>query len=573
MPIDAALRCTTEAWIAADPDPAARAELQALLDAGDEAALADRMGGTLAFGTAGIRGVVEAGSNRMNRAVVIRTTRGLADYLLATRPGSGPVVVGYDGRLSSRAFAADTVGVLAAAGFPVRYFPEVAPTPLVAYAARVLGATAAVVVTASHNPPRDNGYKAYDANAAQIIPPVDAGIAAAIDRVGPAIGVPRVEGALEGTSDLARPIEAAIAARYVEEVLALRPAVAADRSLRIVYTPMHGVGRLLAERVLRRAGFADLLVVAEQAEPDGRFPTVAFPNPEEPGALDLAQALAVRVGADLILANDPDADRLAVCLPRDGEWAALTGNQVGLLLADFLLEHAGPGPTPLVVNSIVSSPMLASIAAHYGARFEATLTGFKWIANAALDLAAAEGTRFVFGYEEALGYTAGPVVRDKDGISAALLFAEMAAHCRAMQETVWDRLARLYRRHGLWVSTQRSVVRLGSRGAAEIAGAMELLRHRVPERLGDAVVAGSTDFRDGAEGRPRWLASTALVALDLGPAGRALVRPSGTEPKLKIYVDRRVALGAGDDLARAEAGAVAGAQAVAADLAAFLGLA
>ena len=547
--------------------------MQALLDAGDEAALADRMGGALAFGTAGIRGVVEAGSNRMNRAVVIRTTRGLADYLLATRPGAGPVVVGFDGRLSSRTFAEDTVGVLAAAGLPVRYFPDVAPTPLVAYAARALGATAAVVVTASHNPPRDNGYKVYDANAAQIVPPVDAGIAAAIERVGPAGEVPRLAGALGGGPELTRPIEPEVAARYVEEVLALRPALAADRSLRIVYTPMHGVGRLLAERVLRLAGFADLHVVAEQADPDGRFPTVAFPNPEEPGALDLARALAGRVGADLILANDPDADRLAVCLPRGGQWVALSGNQVGLLLADFLLENAGPGPTPLVVNSIVSSPMLAAIAAAYGARFEATLTGFKWIANAALDLEAAEGTRFIFGYEEALGYTAGPVVRDKDGISAALLFAEMAAHCRARGETVWDRLARLYRRHGLWVSTQRSVVRPGPQGAAEIAAAMEGLRHRLPDRLGGAAVTGATDFREGAERRPRWLAATPLVVLDLGAAGRALVRPSGTEPKLKIYVDQRATLGEGGDLAGVEAEALAGAQAVAADLAAFLGLA
>jgi len=573
MSIDAALRRRTEAWIAADPDPETRAELQALLDAGDGVTLADRMGGTLAFGTAGIRGVVEAGSNRMNRAVVIRTTRGLADYLGATRPGSGPVVVGFDGRLSSRAFAADTVGVLAAAGLPVRYFPEVAPTPLVAYAARVLGATAAVVVTASHNPPRDNGYKVYDANAAQIISPVDAGIAAAIDGVGPANQVPRVEGVLEVASDSARPIEAAVASRYVEEVLALRPEVAADRALRIVYTPMHGVGRRLAERVLRPAGFADLHVVAEQAEPDGRFPTVVFPNPEEPGALDLARDLATRVGADLILANDPDADRLAVCLPRGGEWVMLTGNQVGLLLADFLLEHAGPGPTPLVVNSIVSSPMLAAIAARYGARFEATLTGFKWIANAALDLEAAAGTRFVFGYEEALGYTAGPVVRDKDGISAALLFAELAAHCRAQGETVWDRLARLYRRHGMWASTQLSLVRPGPRGAAEIAAAMELLRRRLPERLGDAEVVGAVDFREGAEARPRWLAATPLVALDLGGAGRALVRPSGTEPKLKIYVDRRAEVKPGEDPARVEAAARADGDAAAADLARFLGLA
>jgi phosphomannomutase len=573
MPIDDALRRAAEDWIAADPDPSTRAELAALVEEGDGAVLADRLAGTLAFGTAGIRGAVEAGSNRMNRAVVIRTTRGLADYLADTRPGAGPVVVGFDGRLSSRAFAEDTVGVLAAAGVPVRYFPEVAPTPLVAYAARVLGASAAVVVTASHNPPQDNGYKVYDANAAQIVPPVDAEIAAAIDRVGPAVDVPRVEGALAGASELARPVEPSLTARYVEEVLALRPSIAADRRLRIVYTPLHGVGRVLAERVLRPAGFADLHVVAEQAEPDGRFPTVAFPNPEEPGALDLALALGSRVGADLILANDPDADRLAVCLPRDGGWVPLTGNQVGQLLADFLLEHAGPGPTPLVVNSIVSSPMLASIAQAHGARWEATLTGFKWIANAALDLADAEGTRFVFGYEEALGYTVGEVVRDKDGISAALLFAEMAAHCRAMGETVFDRLARLYRRHGLWVSVQRSVVRPGPQGAAEIGAAMELLGRSRPEGLGGVEVTAVTDFRVGAEGRPRWLGAAPLVALELGPAGRALVRPSGTEPKLKIYVDRRVDLAEENDVRRFEAAAGEEAGAVAADLARFLGLA
>ncbi|HUU61111.1 MAG TPA: phospho-sugar mutase [Acidimicrobiia bacterium] len=571
MPIDDALRRAAEEWIAADPDPATRAELRSLLAVGDQAALADRMAGTLAFGTAGIRGAVGAGSNRMNRAVVIRTTRGLADYLAATRPGAGPVVVGFDGRLSSRAFAEDAVGVLAAAGVPVRYFPEVAPTPLVAYAARVLGASAAAVVTASHNPPQDNGYKVYDANAAQIVPPADAGIAAAIDRVGRAVDVPRVEGALAGASDLARPIEASLTARYVEEVLALRPSIPADRRLRIVYTPLHGVGRVLAERVLRTAGFADLAVVAEQAEPDGSFPTVAFPNPEEPGALDLARALAARVGADLILANDPDADRLAVCLPRDGGWRMLTGNQVGQLLADFLLEHAGPGPTPLVVNSIVSSPMLASIAAAYGARWEATLTGFKWIANAALDLEAAEGTRFVFGYEEALGYTAGPVVRDKDGISAALLFAELAAHCRAVGETVFDRLARLYRRHGLWVSVQHSVVRPGSQGAAEIATAMELLGRSRPKRLSGVEVTAVTDFREGAEQRPRWLGASPLVALELGPAGRALVRPSGTEPKLKIYVDRRVDLAEKDDSRQVEARAIEEAGSVATELAGFLG--
>jgi phosphomannomutase len=572
MLIDPDLHRAARDWIAGDPDPATRAELQALVDRGDEAALADRMGEALAFGTAGIRGAVEAGSNRMNRAVVIRTTRGLADYLRSTRPGPGPVVVGFDARLSSRVFAEDTVGVLAGAGIPVRYFPEMTPTPLVAYAARVLGAAAAVVVTASHNPPQDNGYKVYDANAAQIVPPADGAIAAAIAQVGPAADVPRVEGGLGAASDLARPVDAALASRYVEEVLALRPSVPADRSLRIVYTPMHGVGRTLVERVLRPAGFADLRVVPEQAEPDGNFPTLAFPNPEEPGALDLAQALASEAKADLILANDPDADRLAVCLPRGGSWMTLTGNQVGQLLADFLLEHAGPGPIPLVVNSIVSSPMLASIAAAYGARYEATLTGFKWIANAALDLEASAGVHFVFGYEEALGYSVGPVVRDKDGISAALLFAELVAHCRARGESVFDRLSRLYRRHGLWVSVQRSLVRPGSQGAGEIAAAMERLGRRRPARLGGTKVSGVTDYREGAEDRPRWLGATPLVALELGPGVRVLVRPSGTEPKLKIYVDRRVTLEEGDDAGRLEAAALEEAGEVAAALAAFLGL-
>jgi phosphomannomutase len=570
MAISETLRRKTESWVAADPDPSTRAELETLLGAGDEAALAERMGGSLAFGTAGLRGAMAAGSNRMNRAVVVRTSRGLADYLIAVRPEAGPVVVGYDGRRNSRTFAEDAVGVLAAAGLQVRYFPDVAPTPLVAYAARVLQASAAVVVTASHNPPGDNGYKVYDANAAQIVPPVDTAIAAAIDGVGAANLVPRVERAFEGTDDRARPIPAAVTGRYVEEVLALRPDLPADRRLRIAYTPLHGVGRLLFERVMRPAGFADLHVVAEQAEPDGRFPTVSFPNPEEPGALDLARALATRVGADLILANDPDADRLAVCLPRHGEWVMLTGNQVGLLLADFLLEHAGLGAVPLVVNSIVSSPMLASIAAAHGARFEATLTGFKWIANAALDLAGE--ARFVFGYEEALGYSVGGVVRDKDGVSAGLLFAELTAHCRARGESVFDRLASLYRQHGLWVSTQKSLVRPGPEGAAEIASAMELLRGRLPGRLGGRTVTASTDFQEGAEQRPRWLPATPLVVLELGESGRALVRPSGTEPKLKIYVDRRVGLAPGQDLAEAEAAALAEAGAVAEDLAAFLGL-
>ena len=559
------------AWIDADPDPETRAELQAIIDAGDLDELRERMGATLEFGTAGIRGRVGAGSGRMNRAVVIRTTKGLADYLGAVRDEPAPVVVGFDGRLSSRRFAGDTVGVLTAAGFPVRYFATPTPTPLVAFAATEYGATAAVVVTASHNPPADNGYKVYDANGAQIVPPVDAAIAEAIGATGPANRVSRHEWMPGEKQLLAEAIGADVPARYVEAVMGLRPDLPADRDLKIVYTPLHGVGRAMTERLLATAGYGNVLAVPEQAEPDGRFPTVAFPNPEEPGALDLAMDLGTRVEADLILANDPDADRLAVCLPEDGGgWRALTGNQIGVLLADFVLENSD-ADRPLVINSVVSSPMLASIARAHEARFVQTLTGFKWIANAAMDLERDEGLDFVFGYEEALGYSVGPVVRDKDGMSAALWFADLVAHLRRRGKTVAGRLAGLYREHGLWVSTQRSVVRPGTEGLAEIAGAMESLASRVPSSLGGFAVTEAIDYREGAAERPRWLPEQALVALELGEAGRVLVRPSGTEPKLKIYVDRRASLGAEDDAAAREAEATGEAAAIAAEMEAFLG--
>ncbi len=561
----------TKQWIAADPDPGTRAELTALLEAGDRDELQERMGATLEFGTAGIRGAVEAGSNRMNRAVVIRTTKGLADYLGGQRDAIAPVVVGFDGRTSSRRFAGDTVGVFTAAGLPVRYFPTPTPTPLVAFAAGEYEATAAVVITASHNPPADNGYKVYDENTAQIIPPVDTDIAAAIDRAAPAARIPRHEWMPGEKQLLAEPIGGDLAARYVDEVMALRPDLPAKRAFKIVYTPLHGVGRAMTERLLATAGFDYVYTVAEQGEPDGRFPTVAFPNPEEPGALDLAIALAEEIGADVILANDPDADRLAVALPGPDGWETLSGNQIGVLLADFVLETTDE-EQPLVVNSIVSSPMLASIAAAHGARFTQTLTGFKWIANAAMDLERDEGVRFVFGYEEALGYTVGPVVRDKDGMSAALWFADLIAFQRAHGKTIEDRLGVLYEEHGLWVSSQKSMVRPGTEGAAEIAAAMNLLRERTPATLGRFDVAGVTDYRDGAEARPRWLAAQALVEFDLGEAGRALVRPSGTEPKLKIYVDLNAPFSEGDDLVAAEAVALGEAAEVAEDLAAFLGL-
>ena len=565
-------------WMEGDPDPETRAEMARLLESGDGAEAADRMAGNLAFGTAGLRGAVEAGSNRMNRAVVIRAARGLADFLLERHGGvpPGPVAVGRDARLSSARFMADAVGVLTAAGLPVRFWEEPVATPLVAYSTLSLEACAAVVITASHNPPRDNGFKVYDGAGAQIVPPVDAAIAAAMERAGPANRVPVREG-LAG----AEPIGRETLEDYFRDLAALRPAGAGDGSLRIVYTPLHGVGWEPVREVLGRAGYREVRPVPEQAEPDGRFPTVAFPNPEEPGALDLALGLAEETGADLLLANDPDADRLAAAVPYGGGWKVLTGNQVGILLADYVLSHFPPeeGAAPLVLNTIVSSPMLGAVAAAHGARCETTFTGFKWIAAAAKELEAeAVGgadnpVRFAFGYEEALGYAVGSVVRDKDGVGAALALADLAAECRRSGTTLMDRLSSLYRRFGLWASAQRSVARDGPGGKEELEGAMEKLGESPPAELAGRAVRGVTDFRLGDATRPRWRNAAPVIALDLEGGGRTLARPSGTEPKLKIYVDLPGFVPEGTDPFLLEERIVAQAGSVADALAAHMGLA
>ncbi|GMQ84829.1 MAG: phospho-sugar mutase [Acidimicrobiia bacterium] len=560
------LEAAAERWIAGDPDPSTRAELRTIVDGGDQAELEERMGATLRFGTAGLRGRVEAGSNRMNRATVIRATRGLADYVLVSSSADrGPVVVGRDARPSSSVFMEDAIAVFVAAGLDVVYFADVIPTPLVAYAAKQLGAVAAVVVTASHNPPQDNGYKVYAENAVQIVPPADREISKAIEAVGPAVDVPRSQ----IVGDHVTEVPETLFEDYLRDMGEVVPSVGGGRSLRIVYTAMHGVGGRYVLAALERFGFTSLHPVAAQLEPDGRFPTVAFPNPEEPGAMDRAHELAAAIDADLVLASDPDTDRLAVSLPEpDGHYRQLTGNQIGCLLAEFILDH-GEIEVPIVLNSIVSSPLLAAIAAGHGAVYDQTLTGFKWIWNAALDLEADGRGHFVFGYEEALGFSVGPAVRDKDGISAALAFALLAAEARADGATVWERLGNLFRLHGLWVSTQQAIVRPGADGGAEIAAVMAALATATPDTLAGLPVIAVTDYRRGMEQRPRYLGETPLVAFDLGDAGRALVRPSGTEPKLKIYVDLRS--DAGDDWRAAEERLSESAKAVAADLVEFLG--
>ncbi|MEQ1572344.1 MAG: phospho-sugar mutase, partial [Myxococcota bacterium] len=503
-------------WIADDPDPETRALAEQMLARADPTELEDAFGQRLAFGTAGIRGALGPGPGRMNRALVRRVTAGLAQWVARTGSGGGPVVVGCDARRGSAAFADDAARVLAGAGLPVVRFPGVCPTPLVAYAVRALGGRAGVMVTASHNPPGDNGYKVYGPSGGQIVPPADAEISAAIDAVGPTLAIP--------LGDRVDEVPSGLVDAYLREVAALR-VHRPGRTVRIVYTPLHGVGGELALRVLAAAGHTDVVVVPEQFEPDGAFPTVAFPNPEEKGALDLALALAERVDADLILANDPDADRIAVAV----RGRRLSGNEVGTLLAEDLLSEGSASERRLVATTVVSSTLLGRIAAAHGADYAETWTGFKWIAHAAESSPA----RFVLGYEEALGVCVGSVVRDKDGLSAALLVADLAAHLASRGETLLDALDALYRRYGVHLGSQVTVTAPGAAGLRRIAETMASVRARPWTELGGVRVTGFVDHAvPTSSGRP----PADVLAFTLG-ADRVLLRPSGTEPKLKVYLE------------------------------------
>jgi phosphomannomutase len=517
------LRPQVEAWMAADPDPVTRAELAGLLESGDTAGLADRFSQPLQFGTAGLRAALGAGPARMNRSVVRRTTAGLARWVTDRGPAAprSGVVVGRDARHGSAEFAADTADVLASFGVAVHVLTRPLPTPITAYSVRRLAAAAGVMVTASHNPAIDNGYKVYAGDGAQIIPPDDSSIAAAAE-AGPAPASGTTAGVVTTVDD-------EMLAGYREAVLALIDP-AGPRGLRAVYTPMHGVGGAVLPGLLVAAGFDSPHVVAEQAEPDPDFPTVPFPNPEEAGALDLAIATAGRVAADIVLANDPDADRVAVAVPGpDGRWRAFTGDELGILLADRCLQ-VGSGPGRLVATTVVSSSMLSKLAAEAGVAYQETLTGFKWIARAALQQ---PGHHLVFGYEEALGYTIGDVVADKDGMSAALVVADMAARARAEGRSLLEDLDALFARLGVHLTAQLSQRAEGPNGMAALAGVMERWRRDPPAELGTLTVSEIVDLAAGAGGLP---ATDALV-VRLGREGRVVLRPSGTEPKLKAYLE------------------------------------
>ncbi|KYG11266.1 phosphomannomutase [Sorangium cellulosum] len=584
-----------ERWLAHDPDPETQSELRQLIAAarageeGVRAELAERFAGPLEFGTAGIRGVLGAGESRMNRAVILRTTAGLARYLLATlgdKVRSAGVVVGYDARRRSREFAEDTACALAAAGIPSHLSPVPCPTPIAAFAVGHLGAAAGVMVTASHNPPEYNGYKVYWDNAAQIIPPHDTGIATAIDAAPPADQVPRMPLDEARQKGLVRDFPEELEERYLRAILGASARRDGDRGLRIVYTPLHGVGDRLVREALERAGFTRVTSVPEQAEPDGAFPTVAFPNPEEKGAMDLAFALARREGAELVLANDPDVDRLAVAVRRpDGELVQLTGNQVGVLLGHYLLTEGGAGAGAgdanerrLVLASCVSTPLLGVIAASLGVHYEETLTGFKWIANRAMDIERSTGARFVFGFEEALGYTIGSTVRDKDGISAAVALAELAAARKAGGTTLLDELEAIHRKHGLYVSGQRSYTLRGVDGVEKIAAIMAALRKSPPAEIGGVSVAAWRDFeartRTSSDGQtePLVLPPSNVLVYELDGGSRIIARPSGTEPKIKFYFDVREEVAAGEPLADAEARAAARLDALARAFSALAGV-
>lgn len=525
-----------KAWSAGDPDPETRAELEQLIERGETDALAARMGPELDFGTAGLRGPVGAGPARMNRAVVMRAVRAFGEYLLARVPDARalPVIVGFDGRLSSRALSEAAVSVLLAMGFDVRYFEEPAPTPLVAYAARVLSAAGALIVTASHNPREDNGLKVYGPDARQLVFPDDVDVARRRESVGVASAIAARSLSSLSRKSLALPPD--LFGGYLAELFARLPARAGSPQLSIAYTPLHGLGREPVERALRARGFDAIHVVAEQAEPDGAFPTAPSPNPELPQTLARVLALAETVQAELVLVNDPDVDRLAAAAPLpSGRYHVFSGNELAVLLADFVLSQAEASPQPLLVSSLVSTPLLGHVARAYGARFERTLTGFKWIWSAARALEASGGVRFVFGCEEALGYSIGQLVRDKDGISAAVWLAELAERVRREGKTLVDRLHELYREHGAWGSAQRSLELRDTSPAAFRALVAELCESP-PPWLGGEPLGSRTDYRSDAAQRPVWVGRADLLELEYG-SSRVLVRPSGTEPKLKIYAD------------------------------------
>ncbi|PNE39258.1 MULTISPECIES: phospho-sugar mutase [Streptomyces] len=558
--VPAELISRAQAWLAEDPDPETREELAGLIEADRHEELAARFAGTLQFGTAGLRGELGAGPMRMNRSVVIRAAAGLAAYLKDSEPdGGGLVVIGYDARYKSADFARDTAAVMVGAGLRAALLPRPLPTPVLAFAIRHLGAVAGIEVTASHNPPRDNGYKVYLGDGSQIVPPADGQIADRIAAVRSLADVPRPEAGWDILDD-------SVLAAYLERTDAvLTPGSARD--IDVVYTPMHGVGRDTLVAAFARAGFPAPTVVAEQAEPDPDFPTVAFPNPEEPGAMDLAFATArsrAPGSVDIVIANDPDADRCAVAVPAPGTpegWRMLRGDEVGALLAAHLVRK---GATGTFATTIVSSQLMSRIADGAALPYKETLTGFKWLARV-------DGLRYA--YEEALGYCVDPEgVRDKDGITAALLITELAAELKQAGRGLADLLDDLAVEFGLHATDQLSV---RVEDLSLISDAMRRLRAEPPVALAGLSVTRADDLNAGSadlpptDGLRYYLAGAPADGIE---AARVVVRPSGTEPKLKCYLEVVVPVADASGLPDARAKATATLTAIKKDLSAAAGI-
>jgi phosphomannomutase len=521
-------------WTEQDPDPQTRQQLDDLLvaaNSGDARAMAELMdafSSPLQFGTAGLRGALGPGPNRMNRVVVGQTTAGLATYLLDHGLAGGKVIIGFDARYNSDVFARDTAEIMSGAGFQTLITSGPLPTPVVAFGIRRLGSVTGIVITASHNPPQDNGYKVFLGDGSQIVPPADVDISARIEEV-----------AKHSLDDVPRSQSYAVlgeelVAAYLDRVTSLVPPDA-PRELRWVYTPLHGVGGSLVERAVDACRFPPASVVAEQANPDPRFPTVPFPNPEEPGAIDLALARAQQISADLVIANDPDADRCAVAAVVDGQWRMLRGDELGVLLGEDALRR---GVLGTYACSIVSSSLLSVIAAAYGQPFVYTLTGFKWIARV---------PGLAYGYEEAIGYCVDPeAVRDKDGISALIRVLTLAAGLKAEGRSITDRLDEIAQRYGVYETDQLSV---RVQDPKIITAAMARLRAQPPGMLAGQPTSVVDLAHGGAELPPT---DAMLIS---GQTVRVVVRPSGTEPKLKCYLEAHLPAARSADLmnARAEA--------------------
>lgn len=528
-------------WLTADPDPKTREELQTLIDQQMYDELEDRFKSRLEFGTAGLRGKVGCGPNRMNRLVIQQTALGLGEYLVKqVKNGKNRgVVIGYDGRTDSKTFAHETASVLTALGIKVYLTHDVAATPIVAFGVKHFNAAAAVVVTASHNPPEYNGFKVYWENGAQIIPPHDSGIAAEIDIAATRI-IPQLPLAEAEREDLLVWLGDDYYLTYrsaVNNNPLLTPS-GDPKAVTIAYTAMHGVGANMAEDLLRDAGFNKVMSVKEQREPDGTFPTVNFPNPEEAGAMDMVIELADSIEAELACANDPDADRFAVAVRKpDGNYQMLTGDQVGTLFGHYLLSQTD-AQKQLVGNTIVSSSLLSKIAATHGAKYYQTLTGFKWLTNIAMQ-EQSDQHQFLFAYEEALGYTIGDTVWDKDGLSALVAFCQLAAELYSQGKTIWDQLESIYRQHGMYINAQKSIAL--DPNSPPIG---EMLRANPPKAIAGKQIWVTEDLKNSTRTDHKKqqtetidLPGSDVLIYHLEGGARVIVRPSGTEPKLKCYYE------------------------------------